>query len=79
MEKEGFIRCVDEIRDDLGADVRLISTDHHNQIRKLMRDNKKYNTIKHEFDPWHIAKGISKKLMKASKKKGMYEQDLLSV
>ena len=70
MEKEGFIRCVDHLREDHKVNVKLISTDRHSQIRKMMRDNKKYKGVTHQFDPWHIAKGISKKLVKAGKKKG---------
>ena len=70
MEKEGFIRCVDNLIDNFETDVRLISTDRHCQIRKLMRVS--YDGIIHQFDPWHIAKVISKKLVKASKRKGMY-------
>ena len=67
MEKEGFIRCVDTISKH--HDVRMISTDRHNQIKKLMRSDK-YKDIIHQFDPWHVAKSILKKLIKASKKKG---------
>ena len=70
MEKEGFIRTVYNIRENFAVDVRLISTDRHVQIRKMMASNPEYSNIIHQFDPWHIAKNISKKLTKASKKKG---------
>ena len=71
MEKEGFIRVVDNLRENHGTDVNLISTDRHVQIKKLMKTNEKYKNINHQFDPWHIAKGILKKLTKQSKKKGV--------
>jgi len=57
MELEGFVRCV-----------MMITTDRHGQIKKKMKID--YEHIKHQFDPWHIAKGISKKLTQGSKKKG---------
>ena len=43
--------------------------DRHPQIRKLMRVDPGFNDIKHQFDPWHAAKGICKSLNKASMKK----------
>ena len=43
--------------------------DRHPQIRKLMRMDPSFNDIKHQFDPWHAAKGICKSLNKASMKK----------
>ena len=43
--------------------------DRHPQIRKLMRVDPSFNDIKHQFDPWHAAKGICKSLNKASMKK----------
>ena len=72
MEKEGFIRCVRHIEDGLGLDIRLISTDRHNQIKKLMSTDERFTHIIHQFDPWHISKSISKKLCKIGKRKGRY-------
>ena len=66
MELEGFIRCIDQLEKDL--EVQMISTDRHVQIKAKMA-TEKYCHIKHQFDPWHIAKGISKKLSQASKQK----------
>ena len=68
MEKEGFIRCVDDL---LNTDVTIkaISTDRHPSIKKVMRTKEEYQTISHQFDPWHVAKSILKKIMAASKKK----------
>ena len=70
MEKEGFIRTVDRLEYDFGASIRMISTDRHVQIKKIMNKDERYKHIIHEHDPWHIAKGISKKLVQASKKRG---------
>ena len=67
MELEGFVRCVDDLEAE--HEIELISTDRHVQIKKRMRTM--YDHITHEFDPWHIAKGISKKLTKLAKKKEM--------
>lgn len=52
-----------------GVKIDIISTDKHVQIRKLMRVDPEFNNISHQFDPWHIAKAICKKISKASKKK----------
>ena len=71
MEKEGFIRCIDDIQDEFNLPIRVISTDRHASIKKLMRTEDKYKGIIHQFDPWHIGKGIFKKIIKASKKKGI--------
>lgn len=68
MELEGFVRCVDDL--EKRVDIQMISTDRHVQIKKRMR-SEQYCHIDHQFDPWHIAKGISKKLTPASKKKGL--------
>ena len=70
MEKEGFIRCIRQIQDDWDLIIRVISTDRHPSIKKLMRTDPEFSTIIHQFDPWHIGKGLIKKLIKASKKKG---------
>ena len=61
MEKKGFTRLMDRLID---ADVEIteVSTDRHPQIRKLMRIDPKHNNIKHSVDPWHLIKGMKKKL-----------------
>ena len=68
MEKEGFIRCVDDLL-NLDVPIKAISTDRHPSIKKLMRTKDEYKEIVHQFDPWHVAKNILKKVMAASKKK----------
>lgn len=67
MEKEGFIRTVTRLDSELS--LNAISTDRHTQIRKLMATDSRFEHLVHQFDPWHIAKGISKKLVKLAKKK----------
>ena len=67
MELEGFVRCVDQVEEE--KEIDSVATDRHAMIKKRMRTS--YSHIKHRFDPWHVAKGISKKLTKLSKKKGM--------
>ena len=68
MEKEGFLRLLNVLKEK-GVKIDIIATDKHTQIRKLMRVDPAFNNIKHQFDPWHIAKNICKKINKASKKK----------
>lgn len=70
MEKEGFIRLLNNLQKE-GLKIDIISTDKHTQIRKLMRVDPTFKNIKHQFDPWHIAKGICKKLNKAAKKNAL--------
>ncbi|XP_066918258.1 uncharacterized protein [Clytia hemisphaerica] len=72
MEKEGFIRSIVQLVEEL-IDLAVISTDRHTQIKKLMATDPLFNWLIHQFDPWHMAKGLSKKIIKASKKKG-YEK-----
>ena len=68
MEKEGFIRCVKRLNEDVG--VRAVSTDRHIQIKKLMATDEDFMGIIHQIDPWHLAKNVSKKLVELAKKKG---------
>jgi len=43
-----------------------LTTDRHTQIRAFMRDY--HSSISHQFDVWHFAKSIKKKLSKLAKK-----------
>uniref|UniRef100_A0A8C6TKS8 Transposase n=1 Tax=Neogobius melanostomus TaxID=47308 RepID=A0A8C6TKS8_9GOBI len=66
MELHGFKEALKTIEED-GVQVSTISTDRHPQIVKEMRIN---NPEKfHEFDPWHVAKGVSKKLTAEAKRR----------
>ena len=77
MEKEGFVRTLKRVDDELG--VRAVSTDRHIQIKKLMSSDERFKHIIHQFDPWHMAKNISKKLAKLAKKKCKLDNRLKSV
>ena len=48
-------------------DINILTTDQHTQIRKFMRE--KYPSILHQFDVWHRAKHLRKKLTKVAMKK----------
>ena len=39
----------------------ILATDRHPTIQKLMRE--KYPGIQHEYDLWHIVKGVKKRLV----------------
>ena len=66
MEKEGLERCLTNV---LGKDVlvKSITTDRHTGVSALLK--RKYPTIDHQYDVWHLAKSIVKKLTKAGKTK----------
>ena len=68
MEKEGFVRLLSKLQRE-GVKIDIVSTDRHTQIRKLMRVEPQFNTIVHQNDPWHMVKGVSKKINKVGKKK----------
>ena len=63
-------RVLDNITTNFELSVNVVSTDRHLSIKKLMLIDSRFNNIKHQFDLWHIAKGLLKKFMKAASKKG---------
>ena len=67
MELEGFKRCMNYLL-DLGFRVKVLATDRHVQIRSAM--NKQYSDVNHQFDVWHLAKNLKKKLLQKTKTKG---------
>lgn len=67
MELEGFKRCLSKLKQS-NISIKALATDRHVQIRSFLR--KEHPGIKHQFDVWHLAKSICKKLLVASKKKG---------
>ena len=69
MEKEAFSRVLDNITTNLELSVDVVSTDRHLSIKKIMRTDSRFNHIEHQFDPWHIAKGLLKKIMKTGSNK----------
>lgn len=66
MEKEGFTRCLDILEDE-NVSIHTITTDRHTSITSSME--KEYPHIKHQYDVWHLAKSVVKKLNKKAKKK----------
>lgn len=67
MEKFVFEKLLKRLIEDEHLEIKVVSTDRHNQIRKYMRVE--YPAIKHLVDPWHVIKGLIKKLnVKATKK-----------
>ena len=66
MEREGFKRCMDNIQ-ERGAHIEVVATDRHVSIKSDMKKN--YPDIDHQFDVWHLAKSVTKKLTEKAKKK----------
>ena len=66
MEREGFARCMENIQDK-GANVKVVATDRHVSIKADMKRN--YPDVDHQFDVWHLAKSVTKKLTEKAKKK----------
>ena len=66
MEREGFKRCMNHIKDH-GGQIKVVATDRHVGIRADMKRN--FPEIDHQFDVWYLAKSITKKLTEKSKKK----------
>ena len=70
MERERFKRCMDSIQGK-GAHVKVVATDRHVSIKSDMKKN--YPDVNHQFDVWHLAKSITKKLTEKAKKKDCSE------
>ena len=70
MEKFGFIQLLDQLLAE-GINITTISTDRHTQIRKYLRVHRP--SINHDVDPWHVIKGLIKKLNASAKKKKFKE------
>nr|XP_055073876.1 uncharacterized protein LOC129453589 [Misgurnus anguillicaudatus] len=66
MEPLAFKKGLEKILDE-GIDVKLVTTDRHPSIRKIMREE--YPQIIHQFDPLHVAKEFKQKMVAASNKK----------
>ena len=73
MEKEGFKRCLDDLI-AVGFNFTTLATDRHTGIAALSRTE--YPQINHQFDVWHVAKGLMKKLTKAAKQKDCHDLSL---
>lgn len=66
MEREGFRRCMENIQGK-GAQVKVVATDRHVSIKSDMK--RIYPDVDHQFDVWHLAKSVTKKLTEKAKKK----------
>ena len=66
MEKEGLRRCLDKLLTQ-GVTITSIATDRHTGVASLMK--KEYSFIDHQYDVWHMAKSVTKKLTKKAKAK----------
>jgi hypothetical protein len=65
LEKEGLIRCLHHVQTGLLGPVKILATDRHPQITSYMRTKQKH--INHQFDIWHLAKSIVKKISSVTK------------
>ena len=65
MEKSGFERSL-KYRKDCGVKIDCITTDRHISISSFMD---RESGIKHQYDVWHFAKSIVKKLHHKSRQK----------
>ena len=65
LEKYGLTYLLEFYKNNI--DINILTTDQHTQIRKFMRE--KYPSILHQFDVWHRAKNLRKKLTKVAMKK----------
>ena len=66
-ELEGAKRSFTTLEDD-GVFIETFVSDRHRGIAKWIRENKKRTN--HFYDIWHVARSVTKKLLKASKQKG---------
>ena len=67
MELEGAKRCFSYLK-KCGLAINIFISDRHRGIAKWIRCYQK--TTQHFFDLWHIAKSITKQVIKASEEKG---------
>ena len=70
MEKLGFVNVLEKIENE-GLRIRSITTDRHVQIRAYLAKSR--TDIIHQFDIWHVARSIKKKLSKKAKTKSCEE------
>ncbi|XP_077492218.1 uncharacterized protein LOC144103349 [Amblyomma americanum] len=70
MELEGLKQGLAFLESE-SIKVAVLVTDRHTQIKCFLRNNKA--AIAHEFDVWHMAKGITKKLHTAAKQNNCKE------
>ena len=56
MEKEGLVRSLKSLERS-GVKIATFITDRHLQVNKYLREKKP--KVKHYYDVWHVAKGIT--------------------
>ena len=66
MEAEGCNRVLQNMK-DRSVNIKCLTTDRHVTVTSEMR--KKHPKIKHQYDVWHLAKWVVKKLTKKANKK----------
>ena len=66
MEFEGAKRCFNYLK-SAGISILVFISDRHKGISKWTRE--KEPNRKHFYDIWHMAKSVTKRFLKASKKK----------
>lgn len=67
MELEGLKRCLNDLEAHAINFVGIV-TDRHKSVRSFLRSQ--YPEVEHQFDIFHVAKGITKDLTKQGKKEG---------
>ncbi|KAG8456411.1 hypothetical protein GDO86_002262 [Hymenochirus boettgeri] len=67
IKKTTFETCLDGVL-KRNADVKIIATDRHDGIRKLV--STKYSHLSHQFDVRHICKSLKKRIVTASRLPG---------
>jgi solute carrier family 8 (sodium/calcium exchanger) len=68
MELEGLKRSLKYLQETKDMKIGELVTDRHVSVKAYLKNQQKH--IKHYFDVWHCAKGVTKKLEKAAKLKG---------
>lgn len=68
MELDGCKACFDFLLTTAGLAIPVFISDRHKGICKYVREC--HPGVKHFFDQWHVAKGLVKKMLAASKEKG---------
>ena len=68
MELEGAKRCFSYLQHNAQVKIPVFISDRHSGIGKWIRE-KQPNTT-HFYDIWHVAKTVTKRVLKASKNKG---------
>ena len=67
MELDGAQRCFKFLKDS-GLPIPIFISDSHKGIEKWIQTSEK--ETQHFSDLWHACKGLSKKILNASKEKG---------